>query len=73
VTGEPGAKHYAYAPPKLAAELHRHHVYRVQMNNQPKYPQILRIVEEIAAPKKHPQPLSVDGAPASHCGELDRG
>jgi hypothetical protein len=44
--------YYAYAWPMLAAELHRHHVCRVQMNNQPKYPQILRIVEEIASPKR---------------------
>ena len=43
---------YAFASTLLAAELHRQHVYRVLFNNNPKYPQILDILEEVLLPKK---------------------
>lgn len=46
-TGEVGAKHFAYAQPEVGAQLHRQHVFRVQMNDNPEYPQILRILEEV--------------------------
>jgi ribonuclease HI len=41
---------YAFASLHLAAELHRQHVYRVRFNDNPKYPQILEIVEEVSVP-----------------------
>ena len=43
---------YAYASPQIAADLHRGHTYRVAFNAQPKYPQIIGIVEEVALPPK---------------------
>jgi hypothetical protein len=39
------------ASPNLAAELHRQHGYRVRFNDNPKYPQILEIIEEVSLPK----------------------
>jgi ribonuclease HI len=42
---------YAFASSDLAAELHRHHGYRVRFNDEPGYPQILEIVEEVTLPK----------------------
>jgi hypothetical protein len=42
---------YAFAPIYLAAELHRQHVYRVRFNDNPRYPQLLEIVEELLPPK----------------------
>ena len=42
---------YAFAKTALAAELHRQHGYRVRFNDNPKYPQILEIVEEVLLPK----------------------
>jgi ribonuclease HI len=38
---------YAFATTAMAAELHRQHGYRVRFNDNPKYPQILEIVEEV--------------------------
>jgi ribonuclease HI len=43
---------YAFAPTNLAAELHRQHGYRVRFNDNPKYPQILELVEEVPLPKR---------------------
>ena len=40
-------KYVAYAKHTIGNALHRHHVYRVQMNNVSQYPQILEILEEI--------------------------
>jgi ribonuclease HI len=45
---------YAYAPPGLTAELHRQHGYRVRFNDNPKYPQILEILEEVSLPRLTP-------------------
>jgi len=41
---------YAFASTALASELHRQHGYRVLFNDNPKYPQILEILEEISVP-----------------------
>jgi ribonuclease HI len=40
-------KFMAYAQPAVACCLHRHHTYRVQFNEDPKYPIITAIIEEI--------------------------
>lgn len=50
---------YAFASTNLAAELHRQHGYRVRFSDNPKYPQILEIVEEVALPKP---PTTDDGS-----------
>ncbi len=42
---------YAFATTALAAELHRQHGYRVRFNDNPKYPQILEIIEKVSLPK----------------------
>ena len=42
---------FAFATTALAAELHRQHGYRVRFNDNPKYPQILELVEEVPLPK----------------------
>jgi hypothetical protein len=42
---------YAFASTALAGELHRQHGYRVRFNDNPQYPQILEIVEEVPLPK----------------------
>ena len=42
---------YAFASTALATELHRQHGYRVRFNDNPQYPQILEIVEEVPLPK----------------------
>jgi ribonuclease HI len=57
-TQQCSTKFYAYAQPTVGAELHRHHAYRVQMNDNPKYPQILAIIEEIPLPAKGKKPPS---------------
>jgi ribonuclease HI len=49
---------YAFASTDLAAELHRQHGYRVRFNDNPKYPQILEIVEEVPLPKRPALPCS---------------
>jgi hypothetical protein len=41
---------YAFATSALASELRRQHGYRVLFNNNPKYPQILEILEEVSVP-----------------------
>jgi hypothetical protein len=47
---------YAFASTGLAAELHRQHGYRVRFNDNPKYPQILEIVEEVPLLKRSALP-----------------
>jgi hypothetical protein len=42
---------YAFASTALAAELHRQHGYRVRFNDNPQYPKILEIFEEVPLPK----------------------
>jgi ribonuclease HI len=43
---------YAFAPPILAANLHRQHGYRVRFNDSSRYPQIIEIIEEVAIPNR---------------------
>lgn len=51
---------YAFATTALAAELHRQHGYRVRFNDNPQYPQILELVEEVPLPKR----------PALQCSDM---
>src|SRR5262249_17798417 len=51
-TQQCGGRHFAYALPTVGVELHRHHGFRVQMNDNPKYPQIVAVLEEIPLPGK---------------------
>lgn len=57
-TGIYAASCYAFASPLLAAELHRQHGYRVQFNAEPKYPQIVEILEEVEIPNRLSRPRS---------------
>jgi hypothetical protein len=47
---------YAFAPTALTAELHRQHGYRVRFNDNPDYPQILELIEEVPLPKPTSSP-----------------
>jgi ribonuclease HI len=51
VTNQYGPKHFAYAQPEVGGQLHRQRTFRVQMNDNPKYPQVLRVLEERLLPK----------------------
>jgi ribonuclease HI len=44
------SKFYAFTTSMMAFDLHRWHGYRVQFNDNPKYPQILECKEEVAVP-----------------------
>jgi hypothetical protein len=44
-------KFYAYASPALSVELHSGNGYRVLFNSDPKFPQILKRIEDVALPK----------------------
>lgn len=52
VTQQCGAKHFAYAQSAIGNELHRQRVFRVRANDNPKYPQILVVLDEIPLPSK---------------------
>jgi len=41
-------KFFAYAAPEIGAQLHRHHIYRVRFNDDPKYPRIEAVLGETA-------------------------
>lgn len=45
------SKHFAYCTPITGAQLHRQRGFRVRMNDNPHYPQILQVIEEVALPK----------------------
>ena len=45
------SKHVAYCTPEIGAQLHRRRGFRVQMNDEPKYPQIIQVLEEVSLPK----------------------
>jgi ribonuclease HI len=45
------SKHFAYCTPVTGAQLHRQRGFRVRMNDNIGYPQILEIVEEVPLPK----------------------
>lgn len=46
---------YAYATPEIAANLHRQHGYRVRFSDNPGYPQITEIIEEVLVPNTLPR------------------
>jgi ribonuclease HI len=46
-SGQFDDKAYGYCSPEVAVDLHRHHIYRVRFNANPKYPIIERIVDEL--------------------------
>jgi len=46
------SKHFAYCTPATGAQLHRQRGFRVRMNNDTRYPQILEVIEEVALPKQ---------------------
>jgi Tfp pilus assembly protein PilZ len=54
------SKHIAYCSPVTGAQLHRQRGFRVRMNDDPGYPQILEVMEEVLLPKaerrKEPSP-----------------
>jgi ribonuclease HI len=64
-----GAKHFAYAQPVVGAELHRQRAFRVQMNDNPKYPQIVAVLEEIPLPISRKKPASAKPIPAPAVAE----
>jgi ribonuclease HI len=45
------SKHFAYCTPTMGAELHRQRGFRVRMNDNASYPQIIEVVEEVPLPK----------------------
>ena len=45
------AKHFAYCTPGTGAQLHRQRGFRVRMNDNTDYPQILEVIEEVPLPK----------------------
>jgi ribonuclease HI len=45
------SKHVAYCTPEIGAQLHRRRGFRVQMNGDPKYPQMIQVLEEVSLPK----------------------
>jgi ribonuclease HI len=45
------AKHYAFCSPELGYELHSHHGYRVTWNDNPNYPKIIAVLDEVLLPK----------------------
>lgn len=45
------SKHVVYCTPEIGAQLHRRRGFRVQMNGDPKYPQIIQVLEEVSLPK----------------------
>jgi ribonuclease HI len=45
------SKHFAYCAPVTGAQLHRQRGFRVRMNGNNDYPQILDVIEEVPLPK----------------------
>lgn len=45
------SKHFAYTTPVTGAQLHRQRGFRVRMNDNTDYPQILEVLEEVPLPK----------------------
>ena len=50
-TGTYVSKHFAYCTPVTGAQLHRQRGFRVRMNDNTDYPQILEVIEEVPLPK----------------------
>ena len=44
------SKHFAYCTAEVGAQLHRQRGFRVRMNGNARYPQILEVIEEITLP-----------------------
>jgi ribonuclease HI len=53
-----GAKYFAYAQPHVGAQLHRQNAFLVQTNDNPQYPQIVSVLQEIPLPKARKKPAS---------------
>lgn len=45
------SKHFGYCTPVTGAQLHRQRGFRVRMNDNADYPQILEVIEEVPLPK----------------------
>ena len=45
------SKHFANCTPVIGAQLHRQRGFRVRMNDNSQYPQILEVIEEVSLPK----------------------
>jgi ribonuclease HI len=45
------SKHFAYCTPVMGSQLHRQRGFRVRMNGNANYPQILEVIEEVPLPK----------------------
>jgi ribonuclease HI len=45
------SKHFAYCAPLTGCLLHRQRGFRVRMNDNPDYPQILEVIEEVPLPR----------------------
>jgi ribonuclease HI len=52
------SKHIAYCTPETGAQLHRQRGFRVRMNDNTDYPQILEVIEEVPLPKAEPKKKS---------------
>ncbi len=50
------SKHFAYCTPATGAQLHRQRGFRVRMNGNTDYPQILDVMEEVQLPKAARKP-----------------
>jgi ribonuclease HI len=49
------SEHFAYCTPIIGAQLHRQRGFRVRTNDNPDYPQILEVIEEVPLPKAEPK------------------
>ena len=57
---------YAYASPEMSLQLHRQHGYRLRFSANPKYPEIVKVVEEVKLPAKAKQERTEEsGTPKS--------
>jgi hypothetical protein len=65
------SKHFAYCTPVTGAQLHRQRGFRVRMNDNADYPQILEVIEEVPLPKTERKRSAevVAGAAKNCCGE----
>jgi RNase H len=55
-TGSYVSKHFAYCDPATGCQLHRQRGFRVRMNDNVDYPQILEVLEEVPLPKRKKKP-----------------
>lgn len=52
------SKHLVYCTPEIGAQLHRRRGFRVRMNDNPQYPQIVEVLEEVPLPKAERKKIS---------------